>query len=109
MIPQNEDWAKLKEESYVSAKRVIRYAIKKDTKFDKELLRREMKKLPAGYELARIDSDIYDKCLMNPVTVDFVSSFDSKDTLSCNPPVELCAPESISTAAGSKTWKPIWN
>lgn len=79
MVPQNEDWAKLIEESFVSAKRVIRYAIKKDTKFDKELLRREMKKLPAGYELARIDSDIYDKCLMNPVTADFVSSFASKE------------------------------
>lgn len=79
MIPQNEDWAKLIEESFVSAKRVIRYAIKKDTKFDKKLLRRETKKLPAGYELVRIDSELYDKCLMNPVTADFVSSFDSKE------------------------------
>lgn len=79
MTPQNEEWAKLIEESFVSAKRVIRYAIKKDTKFDKELLQREMKKLPAGYELVRIDSDIYDKCIMNPVTADFVSSFDNKE------------------------------
>lgn len=78
MTPQNEDWAELIEECFPSAKRVTRYAIKKDTKFSKELLRREMRKLPTGYELVRIDSDIYDKCLLSPVTADFVSSFESK-------------------------------
>lgn len=35
--------------------------------------------LPDGYELKKIDADIYDKCLNNPVTVDFVSSFESKE------------------------------
>lgn len=33
MTPQNEAWAKLIEECYPSAKRAIRYAIKKDTRF----------------------------------------------------------------------------
>lgn len=79
MVPQNEDWAKLMEECFQNAKRVIRYAIKKDTRFDKEALKRKIKELPTGYELAKIDSDIYDKCLKNPVTVDFVSSFENKE------------------------------
>jgi len=35
--------------------------------------------LPAGYELKKIDSDIYDKCLDSPVTADFVSAFESKE------------------------------
>ena len=35
--------------------------------------------LPDGYELKKIDADIYDKCLQSPVTADFVSSFESKE------------------------------
>lgn len=79
MAPQNEAWAKLIEECFPSAKRVIRYAIKKDTKFDKEALQREINKLPRGYELKQIDSEIYDKCLQDPATMDFVSAFESKE------------------------------
>lgn len=79
MVPQNEGWAKLMEDCFPSAQKVIRYAIKKDTKFDKEALEKNINELPTGYELTRIDSDIYDKCLNNPVTVDFVSTFESKD------------------------------
>ena len=32
-----------------------------------------------GYELKEIDKDIYDLCLTDPVTRDFVSSFESKE------------------------------
>lgn len=77
--PQNEAWAKLIEECYPTAKRVTRYAIKKNTVFDKELLKNNLSMLPAGYEIKAIDGDLYDKCLINPVTADFVSSFDSKE------------------------------
>ena len=35
MVPQNEEWARVIEECYLSAKKVTRYAIKKDTGFDK--------------------------------------------------------------------------
>ena len=35
--------------------------------------------LPEGYELKEIDAEIYDMCMKNPVTVDFVSSFESKE------------------------------
>ena len=79
MVPQNEQWATLIEECFPDAKRVTRYAIKKDTKFDIDQLQKEIDKLPDGYELKKIDSAIYDKCLENPVTVDFVSAFGSKE------------------------------
>ena len=79
MVPQNEAWAKLIEECFGTAKRVTRYAIKKNTIFNEEALRNNVCRLPEGYELKRIDADIYDKCLDNPVTADFVSSFENKD------------------------------
>ncbi len=79
MVPQNEAWAELIEECFPAAKQVMRYAIKKDTHFDREALQRKKEKLPEEYELRKIDSDIYDKCLKSPVTADFVSSFDNKE------------------------------
>ena len=79
MTPQNNEWAKLIEECYPLAKKVTRYAIKKDTIFDQTMLQNEIKKLPAGYKLKKIDADIYDQCLENPATEDFVSAFESKE------------------------------
>ena len=79
MVPQNKDWAQLIEECYPSAKRVTRYAIKKDTIFDKIKLQNEISKLPIGYKIHKLDADIYDQCLKNPVMVDFVSAFESKE------------------------------
>ena len=79
MVPQNESWAKLIEDVFPAAKKVTRYAIKKDTKFNKELLLKNVSELPAGYELAKINAELYDKCLLSPTTVDFVSTFDSKE------------------------------
>ena len=78
MTPQNEKWADCIEDCFPDAKKVSRYAIKKDTKFDKDLLHKLMDKLPEGYELKDIDGSIYDMCLSDPVTRDFVSSFESK-------------------------------
>lgn len=79
MVPQNMSWANLIEKCFPTAKRVTRYAIRKDTKFDAAKLQDMVKQLPAGYELKKIDGDIYDKCLLNPVTADFVSAFGSKE------------------------------
>lgn len=79
MVPQNEEWSALIEECYPSAKKVSRYAIKKETKFDVGTLRTEISKLPPEYELRQIDSVIYDKCLENPITADFVSAFENKE------------------------------
>ena len=79
ITPQNEAWASLIEEVYPSAKKVTRYAIKKDTKFYEASLQKSIDMLPNGYELKEIDSDLYDKCMGDPVTRDFVSSFASKE------------------------------
>ena len=79
MVPQNEEWAVLIEDCYPDAKRVTRYAIRKDTCFDQAALRKELEKLPEGYELKPIDSALYDQCLENPVTRDFVSPFGSRE------------------------------
>ena len=79
LTPQNEAWAKLIEECFPSAKRCTRYAIKKDTVFNRDALKAELCKLPEGYEIKKIDSEIYDMCLSNPVTEDFVSSFETKE------------------------------
>lgn len=79
MVPQNEDWAALIEDCFPSAKRVTRYAIRKDTRFDTAALRKEVDRLPDGYELKAIDADLYDQCLEDPVTRDFVAPFESKE------------------------------
>lgn len=62
----------LMEKCYPSAKKVTRYAIKKDTVFDPVMLQNNIEKLPAGYELKRIDADIYNQCLENPATADLL-------------------------------------
>ncbi|SCX17072.1 GNAT acetyltransferase [Lachnospiraceae bacterium YSD2013] len=79
MTPQNDDWARVIEDCYPDAKKVTRYAIKKDTKFDKARLQEIVDGLADGYELRKIDSEIYDMCIADPVTADFVSSFDTKE------------------------------
>ena len=80
MTPQNEAWAELIEECYPAAKKVTRFAIKKDTKFRPEQLKEYVDALPAGYELHEIDADLYDKCLEDSLTEDFVASFESKES-----------------------------
>lgn len=79
LVPQDERWDNLIEECFPLAKKVKRYAIKKDTKFDKDALKQEVSKLPVGYELKKIDSEIYDQCLKSSFTKKFVSSFESKE------------------------------
>ena len=84
LVPQNEDWSAMIEECFPDPKRVTRYAIRKDTVFDKEYLDSLItgfKNDPkfTGYELKAIDGEIYDLCLPDPVTRDFVSSFEDKE------------------------------
>ena len=79
MVPQNEAWEACIEACFPDAKKVTRYAIKKDTRFDREFLKSLVKGLPAGYELKEIDEKLYDMCLPDPVTRDFVSAFGSKE------------------------------
>jgi len=79
MVPADEKWAELMEECFSDAKRVTRYAIRKDTVFDREQLQKYIEMLPEGYQMETIDGRLYDQCLQNPVTADFVSSFANKE------------------------------
>ena len=79
MVPHNDIWAELIEKVYPDAKKVTRYAIKKDTKFDVEALKKNLELLPEGYELKNIDDKLYDMCWENPVTAEFVAVFGSKE------------------------------
>ncbi len=79
MVPRNEEWAAAIEECFADAVKKTRYAIKKDTKFDRRSLESKIGKLPPGYEIRRIDGELYDLCLEDPVTADFVSPFGSRE------------------------------
>ena len=79
MTPQNKAWEACIEGCFSAAKKVTRYAIKKDTRFDQKLLKSMVAELPDGYELKEIDERIYDMCASAPMTRDFVSSFESKE------------------------------
>ena len=79
MIPQSEAWASLIEECYPDSIKRTRYAIRKDTVFDRVYLESIVAELPSGYELRTIDPEIYDLCLQNHVTADFVSAFETKE------------------------------
>lgn len=79
LVPQNDAWASLIEECFPSAKKVTRYAIRKDTRFDTAALRRNVAALPEGFELREIDAALHDLCLEDPVTRDFVSPFGSRE------------------------------
>ena len=78
VVPQNEAWASLMEENFPVYKRV-RYAIKKDTKFDREKLTAMVRALPAGYTLRRFDGELYDLCLKEEDFKECVSVFGSKE------------------------------
>ncbi len=75
MVPRDEAWAALIEVCCPNARRVTRYAIRKDTRFDEAALKRMAGAVPDGCVLRRIDAELYDRCLEDPVTRDFVSSF----------------------------------
>lgn len=79
MTPKNAEWAAMIEECWPSAKKTTRYAIRKDTRFDIALLKRVAGTIPEGYDLRKIDAGIYDQCLKDPVTRDFVSSFENRE------------------------------
>lgn len=77
MVPQSEEWAKLIEKSYgTNAKRVTRYAIKKEKGiFDIEKLKQAVSCLPNGYELKLLDEEEYYMCQKNEWSKDLVSQY----------------------------------
>lgn len=81
MVPQSEAWAKLIEEQYSeNAKRITRHAIHKNKgAFDKEKLTQAATDIPEGYELRMIDKELYDACLSEEWSKDFVSNYKNYD------------------------------
>ncbi|MBR4905356.1 MAG: GNAT family N-acetyltransferase [Clostridia bacterium] len=61
--PQNEAWEKLIKECWPEAEPTTRYAIKSCKNFDRMKLQSFVDALPKGYEIRRIDSEIYDLIL----------------------------------------------
>ena len=61
--PQNEAWEKLIKECWPEAEPTTRYAIKSCKNFDRMKLQSFVDALPEGYEIRRIDSEIYDLIL----------------------------------------------
>ena len=75
-VPLNEAWAEYIEKKCPKAKKITRYAMKKDTCFDREKLKRYASSLPEGYELKKIDIDLHDRCFEKEEFRDFVAVFE---------------------------------
>lgn len=79
MIPQNDRWGRLIEECYGErAKKVSRYAIKKDV-FDKDKLQQALLQLPEGYELRLLQEEEFALCKENAWANDLVSQYKDYD------------------------------
>ena len=78
VVPKDEAWEEMIENNFPAFKR-IRYAIRKDTVFDRGKLEAMADALPEGYVFRRIDGELYDVCLKDEEFEDNVSAFDSKE------------------------------
>lgn len=78
MTPGNKPWEPLIENVYgEKAKRITRYAIRKDTQFHRENLEALKARLPQGFTMGRLDEDTFQYCQANSWCRDWVSQFDS--------------------------------
>lgn len=77
MVPENQAWATLIEEHYrEKAGKTTRYAIHKNRgKFDKDKLEKATADLPEGLQLRMIDKDLYEACLSEEWSKDFVANY----------------------------------
>ena len=79
LTPPDERWEALINEIWPGAWKEHRYAIRKDTKFDREKLEAIVASLPAGYELRPIDGEIYDTFMEDEDLKEGVVHFGSKE------------------------------
>lgn len=76
LIPQNDAWASCISHTLAQRVRpVTRYAIRKDTDFDIEKLRRTEMFLPEGYSLHEMDEINFAQCRSQVWSADLVSQF----------------------------------
>lgn len=78
MVPQNEAWAKRIVDEYgTRAKKVIRYAFKKEGNlFDTSKLRAAISTLPPQFSLKMIDEEMFHWCKSHTWSKDFVSQYE---------------------------------
>ena len=81
VVPLNEGWEKLIKECWPEAVPTTRYAIRRCKDFDREKLQSFVDALPKGYEIRRIDSELYDQILASPdADLDYlVGDFETKE------------------------------
>lgn len=79
LVPQDPGWAGTIERCFPDSRRVTRYALRKDTVFDRDRLISLKNQLPAGFTLREIDGGLYDKCLESSWSRDLVSLFSSRE------------------------------
>ena len=60
LLSKEKAWEPLFEQCYPEAERITRYAIHRCKDFDREKLQSFVDALPEGYEIRRIDSELYD-------------------------------------------------
>jgi len=77
MVPENDAWAALIETYYKEgAEKNFRYAIQKNAgNFNKEKLEQAVATVPDGLELKMIDETLYNACLKEDWSEDFVSNY----------------------------------
>ena len=77
-VPQNEDWAACMEKIFPNARRIIRYAIKKEPDcFDRQKLRKFADHVPAGYTITPIDRELFSRVQEEEWSRDFCANFQS--------------------------------
>ena len=75
-VPQNEDWAACMEKIFPNARRIIRYAIKKEPDcFDRQKLRKFADHVPAGYTITPIDRELFSRVQEEEWSRDFCANF----------------------------------
>ncbi len=81
LLGKEKEWEALFEECYPEAERITRYAIHRCKDFDREKLQSFVDALPDGFEIRRIDSEIYDLCqkVTDADLEDLVGGFDTKE------------------------------
>lgn len=79
MVPQNDEWGALIEAVYEkNAKKVMRYALKKETGiFDREALETVVSGLPGEYCIRMIDEPLFMRCQKLPWCRDFVANYEN--------------------------------
>ncbi|CYW02165.1 GNAT family N-acetyltransferase [Streptococcus suis] len=76
LVPQNQAWSDLIEETYGDGVRFFtRYATKKETEFDLGHLQKLVDDLPESFDMKLIDRNLYEACLVEDWSRDLVGNY----------------------------------